>query len=52
MSADKARSSQIIDASLVPVPNNAIPAKRTKKSKPGGYLRAGMKTQTACSERI
>jgi IS5 family transposase len=48
----QARSSQIIDASLVPVPNNAIPARRTKKSKPGGYLRAGMKTQTACSERI
>jgi hypothetical protein len=42
----------LIDASLVPVPNNAIPARRTKKSKPGGYLRTGMKTQTACSEEI
>ncbi len=33
-------------------PSNAIPARRTRKSKPEGCQRAGMKTQTACSKRI
>jgi hypothetical protein len=32
--------------------SNAIPARRTRKSKPEGCQRAGMKTQTACSKRI
>ena len=46
------RNGQIIDATLVPVPSNAIPARRTKNSKPGGCLKAGMKTKIACSNRI
>jgi len=32
--------------------SNAIPARRTKRSKPRGCLRSGMTTQIACSKRI
>jgi hypothetical protein len=32
--------------------SNAIPARRTKKSKPEDCRRVGMKTQTACSKKI
>ena len=49
----QARSSQIIDATLVPVPKQRTTREVNKEIKAGRLPeRAGMKTQTACSKRI
>jgi hypothetical protein len=63
----QARGGQIIDATFVPVPiaagfcvgeafsnrssSNAILARKTRRSKQGGFRRVGMKTQIDCCTR-
>jgi IS5 family transposase len=47
----QARGGQIIDATLSQFPGNAIPLKRTRKSRLGGCRTGGTKTQIDCNRK-
>ena len=48
----EARGGQVIDATLVPVPNSAIAGKRIKRLSQIAYQMDGMKAQSDCSKVI